>query len=181
MSKSLTSAETYYSNLWAYYMAYKNPSLLLCPQSQHDKRSKTADGNFQGIHRNTQIAKNIATHSPIEQGNSVHTLTLTIHSRLAILTKPWGRDEEIPDMCITINAMESCMDIPDCMTADKIRQAILDNEPLGMLSEYILHGWPPTKAEVQNELQLYWSFIHKIALIDEITMKGRRIIVPVSL
>ena len=32
-----------------------------------------------------------------------------------------NRDEEIPGMKITINAIESCMDIPDCMTTEKIR------------------------------------------------------------
>ena len=44
------------------------------------------------------------------------------------------RDEEIPGISVTINAMESCIDIPDCMTTDKIRLTTLDNEHLGRLS-----------------------------------------------
>ena len=37
---------------------------------------------------------------------------------------------------------------------------------------------PPTRAEVQKELQWYWSFIDEIAIIDVIAMKGERIIIP---
>ena len=44
-----------------------------------------------------------------------------------------------------------------------------------------LHGWLSTKAEVQKDLQSYWSFRDEIVIIDEISMKGRRIIVPASL
>ena len=63
--------------------------------------------------------------------------------------------EEIPDMYITINTNESCTDIPDCMIAEEIRIAILDDEQVDMLSEPILHSYPSTKAELQEELQPY--------------------------
>ena len=82
---------------------------------------------------------------------------------------------------MTINAVESCMDIPDCMTAAEIRQATLGNEHLGILTEYVLSGWPSTKAGVQNEMQPYWPSMGEIAIIEGISMKGRRIIVPASL
>ena len=42
------------------------------------------------------------------------------------------------------------------MTAEEIRIATLDEGYLCMLSEHVLHGWPPTKAEVQKELKPYW-------------------------
>ena len=41
------------------------------------------------------------------------------------------------------------------MTAEEPRLPTLDDEHLGMLSEYVLHGWLSTKAEVQKELQPY--------------------------
>ena len=50
-----------------------------------------------------------------------------------------------------------------------------------MLSELILHHWPSTKPEVQEDLQPYWSFRAKIAITDGIAMKSRRIIIPAAL
>ena len=43
------------------------------------------------------------------------------------------RDDKIPSMCITINAIESCKDILDYVTAEEIRTATLNNEHLGIL------------------------------------------------
>ena len=77
--------------------------------------------------------------------------------------------------------MESCTDIPDCMTAEEIRIATLDDEHICILSEIILHGWPSTKAEVPKSLQQYWLNRDEIAIKDSIAMKGRRRIKPVVL
>ena len=63
-----------------------------------------------------------------------------------------NRDEEVPSMCITINVVGLCMDIPDCMTGEEIRLATLDDEHLGMLSKYVLCGWPSINGEVWKEL-----------------------------
>ena len=64
-----------------------------------------------------------------------------------------NRDKEISGMCITINAIESCTDIPGCITAEEIRVATLDDQHLGILSEHVFHILSSTKAEVQKELQ----------------------------
>ena len=50
-----------------------------------------------------------------------------------------------------------------------------------MLSELVLHGWPSPKVEVQKDLQPYQSFRGKIAVIGGIVIKGRIIIVLVTL
>ena len=81
-------------------------------------------------------------------------------------------------MCITINAIESCTYIPDCMTAEDIKLAVLDDKHIGMLSKLLIHGWPFTIAVVQKDLQPYESFRDRIAIIDDITMKGKIIIIP---
>ena len=47
-----------------------------------------------------------------------------------------NRDEEIPDMCITINAIESNLDIPDCMMAEEIGMAMLDDMHLGIQTKH---------------------------------------------
>ena len=45
---------------------------------------------------------------------------------------------------------------------------------------YVTHGWPSTRAEVKEELQLYWQFINDLPVIYRIKMKGIRIIITVS-
>ena len=52
----------------------------------------------------------------------------------------------------------------------------IDNEHIGLLSNYVLHVWPSTKLEVKNEVQPYWSFRDEIVVIDGIDRKG--IIIP---
>ena len=83
-------------------------------------------------------------------------------------------------MFITINTIKSYMDICNCMTADKIREATLQNEHLSALTELVLHNWSSTKTEVQKELKPYWSFIDKIAIIDGISIKEGRKNMPIS-
>ena len=61
-------------------------------------------------------------------------------------------------MNITINAIESCMDIPNCMTAKNIKSVTLDEEHLSILSEYVLCGWASIRAEDQKDSWLYCSF-----------------------
>ena len=69
-------------------------------------------------------------------------------------------------MNITINAIESFMDISGSMTAEEIRSVTTDDEHICRLSEYVLHSWLSITAEVQKDLQPYWSFRDEIAIID---------------
>ena len=81
-------------------------------------------------------------------------LTTIIHCRLAIqINHGKDTDEEIPGICTTVNTIESCMNILDCMTMEEIKIAIIDDEHLDMLSELVLHSWPSAKTEIQKELQ----------------------------
>ena len=60
----------------------------------------------------------------------------------------------------------------------EIGLATLDDELMGVLSNYVMHNWLLTKSEVQKEA---WS-PDEIVVIDEIIMKGRRgIIMPTSM
>ena len=81
---------------------------------------------------------------------------------------------------ITRNAIESHMDIADCITAERIMSVTIDKEHLSMLSDYVLHGWP-SRVEVQKDLQPYWSFRDEIAVINGIVLKTKRIMIPASL
>ena len=80
-----------------------------------------------------EIARNIVIHPSIKYKNNVQMWTTALHSRWAIQTQWWHRDEEIAGMCVTINAIESWTDMPDCTTAAEIRVATLDIENLVLL------------------------------------------------
>ena len=77
-------------------------------------------------------------------------------------------------------ATESCMDKPDSMRAEEIRPATIDYGQLNKLSEHVLHGWPSLRAIIWKDLQPYWSFRDETAIIDGITIKCKRIIIPAS-
>ena len=64
------------------------------------------------------------------------------------------------------------------MTAEEIRSATIDNEHIGMLSDYVLHGLPSMTTELQKGVCKYGSFRDEIAIIYSIAMKGKRIIPP---
>ena len=66
------------------------------------------------------------------------------------------------------------------MTAEKIRYAALI-DCIGVLSTFVMHGLPLKGAEAVKEVLLCQSFRDEAAVIDRIAMKGRRIIIPVSL
>ena len=62
------------------------------------------------------------------------------------------KEEEIPDMYITINAI--VMQRHTRLRENKgIRIATLEDEQPSALEELILCSWPSTKTEVQKELQ----------------------------
>ena len=64
---------------------------------------------------------------------------------------------------------------------EEIREVILEDKHLSALAELFFQSWLYTKAEIQNKLQLYWSFRNKIVIIDRIAIKERRIIIPTAL
>ena len=51
-------------------------------------------------------------------------------------------------MSLNINAIETCTDIPECMATEEIRHATLEDDQIGVLSTYVMHGWPSTRAGV---------------------------------
>ena len=73
-------------------------------------------------------------------------------------------------MHITINAPESCTDIPDCMTAEEITEVTLE-EHLSSLAQLV--SWPSTKTEVHKELKPYWSFRDEVTIRDKTAIKER--------
>ena len=62
------------------------------------------------------------------------------------------------------------------MMTEEIRCAVIEDYHIGVLSTYVICGWPSIRAEVINEVQPYWSFRDEVEVIDGIAMEGRIII-----
>ena len=56
-------------------------------------------------------------------------------------------------MSPTINTIEACIDIPECMMAEEIRHVTLGDYHITVLSTHVMHGWPLARAEVIKEVQ----------------------------
>ena len=100
---------------------------------------------------------------------------MIIFCRLDTQTEPRTRDEDIPGICIIINAIVSYIDTQDGMTTEE-KLIIIDDEHLGILSELVLCDWPSTKADAQKELMKNWLIRDEITVMDGTAMKGRKII-----
>ena len=46
----------------------------------------------------------------------------------------------------------------ECPMAEKIRHATHMDDQLNVLTAYMINGWPSTRAELKEEIQLYWPF-----------------------
>ena len=62
--------------------------------------------------------------TPLQCKNTIQTKATEIYCRLVIQVQPQNSDKEISDICIGINAIELCIDIPDCMTAKEINERL---------------------------------------------------------
>ena len=43
-----------------------------------------------------------------------------------------------------------CTDIPECLTAEKVRHATKADDQLDTMTVYMIYGWPLTTAEVKE-------------------------------
>ena len=90
-----------------------------------------------------------------------------------------NKDEEIVGLGISTNALDTCTEIPGCMTEEEKWLTTIYDGNIGVLSIYVLHSWSLPIIEVQKEVQPYWSFTDEVVVIGRKTMKG--IIIPSSL
>ena len=57
-----------------------------------------------------------------------------------------NKDQEIASMKLVINAVETCLDILECMSTYEVEDTSQNDEHLQALTEYSINGWPLTKA-----------------------------------
>ena len=92
-----------------------------------------------------------------------------------------GKDKSIKDMDIQVDAIESLVDMPDCISIEEIQQTSLENAHLQQLKTFIIAGWLYTKDELQTDIRPYWPYRDKLVVIDSNLLKDWCIIIPDSL
>ena len=128
----------------------------------------------------------------------IQNILLKIHQyRVQIIYKPgpeifiadWllrhnhteGKDKPIKDMEIQVDAIQTATDMPECVSMAEIQQTSSLNNHLQQLKGIIISGWPDSRDELHVDLQPYWSYRDKLAVIDGVILKGKCIIIPSSL
>ena len=84
-------------------------------------------------------------------------------------------------MDIQVDAIQTTMDMAECVSMAEIQQASSIDNHLQQLRGIIITGWPDTMDELHPDLQPYWSYRDELAVIDGIILKGKCSIIPISL
>lgn len=66
-------------------------------------------------------------------------------------------------------------------TISKIRAATKEDEAMQALKQLIINGWPQDKNELVDTVKCYWSFREELVVVEDLIMKGDRILIPTSL
>ena len=188
-NKSFTGAEKRYSN-----MEREALSILYGPEKFHHYcfvREVSIITDYKTL---IVIFKNdVATLSQRFQ-----QILLRIHQyRMRIISKPgsnifmadWlstqnhskNKDKEITGIQISINAIQSTTNIPECIKMHELQEATSQDQHLHHLMEYFLQGWPESKIQPPQDIRTYWLFRDNMAVIDGVVVKGRHIVIPEAL
>ena len=84
-------------------------------------------------------------------------------------------------MGIRVDAIQSAVDIPECISISQIQQTTAQDKHLQCLKNFIIKGWSNTKDQLHIDIRPYWSYKDDLAVIDGVVMKGTSIIVPEDL
>ena len=71
--------------------------------------------------------------------------------------------------------------MPACLSMTGLQHALSHNNHLQKLRHFIITGCPHSRDEISEELKPYWSYREELAVINNIMLKGRCIIIPNSL
>ena len=89
-----------------------------------------------------------------------------------------GKDKPIKGMGVQVDAIQTAMDMPECVSTAEIQCASEQDNHLQQLKSLIITGWPNSRDKVCEELQPYWSHSNELMVIDGVICKGRCIIMP---
>ena len=84
-------------------------------------------------------------------------------------------------MDIWVDAIQSTTDVLEFVSVMEIQEVSVQDDHLQKLKNLITAGWSNTKDELQVDLNPYWPYRDKLAVMDGVILKGRHIITPTSL
>ena len=67
------------------------------------------------------------------------------------------------------------------ITRDDIRSACTDDREMTSLCEQIMSGWPARLKNCPTDLQMYYRFRNELSVVDDLILRGERIVVPSAL
>ena len=102
---------------------------------------------------------NYTQNTPIQSQNHIKTgPDLFIADWLSRQNHKENKDAEIPGMQLNINAIQTTLNITDCMTIQKLPQATSQDEYLQQLKEHFIKGWQENKDQMPQHIRTYWTF-----------------------
>ena len=72
-----------------------------------------------------------------------------------------------------MDVIQTMTDMPECVSMAEIQQASSLDNHLQQLKGIIISGWPDSRDELCTELQPYWSYRDKLAVIDGLILKDK--------
>ena len=95
---------------------------------------------------------------------------------LSRLVKP-GSDQTIPDLDVSVAQVLKIRP-----THPESLQTQTKSDPdLLLLADYIISGWPESIHQLPETARPYWCFRDELAVLDGLTMKANRVVVPSTL
>ena len=84
-------------------------------------------------------------------------------------------------MQVNINTIQTAMKIPECMMIHELQQAMSQDNHLKQLKEQIIRRWSEDKDHITPNLRPYWMLWDNMAVIYEVILKGRHVVIPKKL
>ena len=82
-----------------------------------------------------------------------------------------GKNKPIKDMDICVDAIQSSVDMLECISIEEIQYASFQDNHLQQLKKFIIAGWPHTKDELHTNIRPYWPHRDKLTVIDGVILK----------
>ena len=120
-------------------------------------------------------------HTQIQDKHDTQAWTRPIHHRLDIKAiHHENKDEESTDRTLQIYVIDISTNILACMTIKEIQDAMQGDEHLRQLLNHNRKWIAFNQERSKHDICLYWTFLDDLVIIDGVTLKGQRFIIPAS-
>ena len=81
-------------------------------------------------------------------------------------------------MWLSINAMHTATNVPECMKMHELQQVASQNQHLQCLKDYIIKVSLESRIQIPQDIRTYWTFRDDMAVIGRVIIKGRHLVAP---